>query len=103
MDCPDELLLIEKALRPLEGVLDLAPDYLNRTLAVEFDADRLDPPRLCNQIRSIGLDAEPIAAALPVVDPWTRPKIRRWTLAGAGLLLTAAALRLAIGETTPPV
>ena len=37
LDCPDELALIERALSKESGVGRLAPNYVQRTLRVEFD------------------------------------------------------------------
>lgn len=97
LDCPDELSLIEKALHPLAGVANLAPDYLNRRLTVEHTAE-LDGPTIAAKIRQLGFSAE-------VVEPGTLGqatlaplRIRPGTLGGAAILILAFAARLSLAD-----
>lgn len=95
LDCPEELSLIEKGLRRLPGIVDLAPDYLNRRLIVEHDVG-LNPLAIAAQVRQIGFSAEVLSqAALAAAPPRTR--LRQSTLAGAALLLLAFAAHWLIG------
>ena len=85
LDCPEELSLIEKGLRRLPGVVDLAPDYLNRRLVVEHDAG-LNALAIAAEVRQIGFAAEVVShTSLPTASP--RARIRRSTLSGAVLLV----------------
>ncbi|HEV3341549.1 MAG TPA: heavy-metal-associated domain-containing protein, partial [Pirellulales bacterium] len=92
LDCPEELALIEKGLRRLEGVVDLAPDYLNRRLAVEYVVPRLDALTIAAQIRQMGFAAEVVSHE--TVGSAARPYLRRTTLTGAVLLGLAFATSL---------
>jgi Cd2+/Zn2+-exporting ATPase len=93
LDCPEELSLIEKGLRRFRGVVDLAPDYLNRRLVVEHDA-QLDGASIAAEIRRLGFAAElmPPASAGQAAAPPLR--IRRGTPIGALLLLVGFVARL---------
>src|SRR5579884_3581732 len=96
LDCPEELSVIEKGLRRLPGIVELAPDYLNRRLVVEHDA-ALNPLTIAAEVRQIGFSAEVLShAALPSIPP-PRARIRRGTLAGAALLVLAFAAQWLIG------
>jgi Cd2+/Zn2+-exporting ATPase len=101
MDCPEEFLLIEKGLRRLEGVRQIYPDYLNRSLRVEFDAEKLDTAAVADQLRHIGFPGEPLLpqhkSGRPPADI---PRLRATTIAG-GLLLAAAAMAFAASIAPP--
>jgi hypothetical protein len=58
MDCPEELILIEKGLRRVNGTGPLAPDYLSRRLRVEFNPRMTDPPTIAAAITQIGFPAQ---------------------------------------------
>ena len=102
LDCAEELALIEKGLRPLEGIGELSPDYLNRRLRVAFDPTRQNEDAIAERLAAIGFPAEASQAnAKRTGDApaWPRPS----TLVGAALLMLAIALRFALGATTWPV
>lgn len=93
LDCPDELSLIEKGLRPLEGIVNLSPDYLNRRLIVEHES-RLEPPVIAAELRQLGFATQvesPTDAKQEAAAPL---RVRRDTLGGAIVLLLAFAGRL---------
>jgi Cd2+/Zn2+-exporting ATPase len=92
LDCPEELLLIEKGLRRLPGVGDLSADYLNRRLIVEHDLD-LDGQTLAAQVGEIGFAAEVASRVTAAQVPQPTTPVRRTTLAGAVLLLLGFAAR----------
>jgi len=58
LDCPEELLLIEKGLGRLHGIADLTPNYLNRRLRVEFDPAQVDVDQIAGRLREIGFPGE---------------------------------------------
>jgi len=91
MDCAEELALIEKALAPVAGVESLQPNYLARTLRVEFDSARTDAAEIAEQIRRSGFPVEQAQASSPAVVESKSPAIGRFTWLAAGLLLLAFA------------
>ena len=91
LDCPEELGLIERGLQRVAGVGPLAPNYMQRTLRVEFDPARVSADQIVSEVNRIGFSAETADAETKPVDGWTRPRLRRTTLLGGGLLLIAAA------------
>lgn len=102
LDCSEELSLIRKGLNQLEGVSELYPDYLNRQLRVEFDAEQLDAARVAQKIEEIGFTVRP-AAAQEDRQADRRAKETapvRWSTIGGGVLLAAAAV--VYGLTTAP-
>ncbi|HWB10590.1 MAG TPA: cation-translocating P-type ATPase [Pirellulales bacterium] len=104
LDCPEEFSLIEKGLRRLEGVVDLTPDYLNRRLAVEYDAPKLDALTIAARIRQIGFEAEVVsheAVSHRTGGQAPRPYLRRTTLAGAALLGLAFAASFVFSSPVP--
>ncbi|MBX3415242.1 MAG: cation-translocating P-type ATPase [Pirellulales bacterium] len=99
LDCPEEMALIERGLRRLEGLGELEPDYLRRTLRVEFDPARLDAATLVARVREIGFPAE-VASQTSAELPLVTKQPRRTSLwIGGALLLAAVAWRLAAGES----
>src|SRR5262245_55766382 len=63
LDCPDELALIERGLRRVEGIEEIAPDYLGRNLRIEFDPNRATATTIVDTIQAAGFPAQ---IALPV-------------------------------------
>ncbi|HVX12654.1 MAG TPA: cation-translocating P-type ATPase [Pirellulales bacterium] len=101
LDCPEELSLIEKALRRMRGIADLAPDYLQRRLVIEHDS-QLDGLAIAAEIRQIGFAADVVSPAadgtLAGQMPTAPAGVRRSTLVGAVLLLLGLAARLAFAS-----
>jgi Cd2+/Zn2+-exporting ATPase len=95
LDCPEELSLIERGLRRLEGVVELSPDYLNRRLIVEYDSSRLDALTVAAKIRQLGFAAELLSHEV-TVPRMSRPYLRRTTVAGGVLLGLAFFAKLAL-------
>ena len=103
LSCPDEMVVLEKALGRLPGVASLMPDYLNRALRVEFRPDQVDAATIAASIRRLGFDVEPGGAGgTRPVEP-DRPWRHLSTTSGGLLLLSAALARLWLGETTTAV
>lgn len=89
LDCSEELSLIRKGLNQLDGISELYPDYLNRRLRVEFDAERLNAARVAQKIEEIGFTVRPIATQENRQAKETAPV--RWSTVGGGILLAVAA------------
>ncbi len=95
LDCPDETAIIEKALRRLPGVVSLAPDYVGRTLEVEFVPQHIDLQQIAVEIRATGFEAEPLLTPRPIEVRAPSPRWRPTTTAGGALLAAALALHAA--------
>lgn len=102
LDCPEELALIERGLRHVEGVQRIAPDYLGRSLRIEFDPDRATATTIVDTIEAAGFPAQ---IALPVTTSATqraqigaRVPVSKTMVLGGALLLLAAAAQFIPGE-----
>jgi len=58
MDCAEELRLIERGLSTDEGVGELRPDFLNRSLQVDFDDRRTSEAEIRQRLVDIGFAPE---------------------------------------------
>ncbi len=92
LDCPEELSVIRKGLSRVEGVGEFYPDYLNRRLRIEFDADRIDAGRVASSIQEIGFSAHWLTSANAPEGAASQRRVAgvRWTTIVGGLLLSAA-------------
>ena len=99
LHCSDEFSLIEKGLREVDGIRDLAPNYVQHTLRVVFDAEKLDSDQIANQLHRIGFPAH-LAVATAKEQPVTvATRFPLSALVGGGLLVCAAIVFLAFGNT----
>ena len=100
LDCPDELALIETGLASVAGISGLAPNYLQRSLRVEFDPQRTSAAAIAERLRQIGFPGEPASARamstggangtnVTTLNAATAPRLRTTTLVG-GLFLAVA-------------
>lgn len=103
LDCPEELALIERGLRHHDGLLGIRPDYLQRTLHVEFAPERLDAESIAGAIRKIGFEVEYRQRQGTPTSAWARQG--RWISLGLAALLLALAAGLWFVEcqSTPAV
>jgi len=98
LDCPTELGLVQKALQDFPGIAKLEPDYLARSLRIEFDAGRTDLASITARLQQVGFSPQQIAgpAAAPLAlqpaqpEPWWAMLRGPWGLGGAVLLAAAA-------------
>jgi Cd2+/Zn2+-exporting ATPase len=94
LDCQDEVVILERRLKPLAGVEALSADVMGQRLHVKYDAARLSTSALVDAVGQTGLrmwleHEEPVS---------TRPDLQRRLLLmlgagggiGAGLALAAA-------------
>jgi Cd2+/Zn2+-exporting ATPase len=101
--CSEEMALVEKGLGRLSGVTATCPDYVNRTLQVDFRPTETDAAAIARTIEATGFEVErsdvrPPQSASPVRWRW------RWTTAVGGvLLLVTTVLAASMGGITLPV
>jgi Cd2+/Zn2+-exporting ATPase len=98
LDCPEELRIIQKGLTPLDGIVSLRPDYLQRALHVEFDADRLGADAIRRRLRQIGFSPQAPVPASPAVA-WHQP--RHLAVVAGGLLLLGAVVLYLLLPASP--
>ena len=101
--CSEEMALVEKGLGRLPGVTATCPDYVNRTVQVDFRPTETDAAAIARTIEATGFDvqraeARPVATAPPVRWRW-----RGTTALGGVLLLVAAGIAVAVGESRLPI
>ncbi len=95
--------MIRRALDPVPGVRSLHADMLQHTLRVELDPDQLDTDAIIGAIGRIGFEVRPHepAEARSSRSQYAGPKLT--TLSGGALLLIAATVHIATGETSMAV
>lgn len=119
LDCPTELGLVQKALKDVQGIHKLEPDYLAHSLHVEFDPSRADLAFILARLRRAGFSPlelpplpsdsgvpaapassypAPSALGVAAIEPWWHVFWGPWGLAGA--LLVAAGACAAAGWST---
>ncbi|HLA85534.1 MAG TPA: HAD-IC family P-type ATPase, partial [Thermoguttaceae bacterium] len=100
--CSEEMTLLEKGLSRVSGVEATWPDYVHRTLRVEFRPEQTTPTTIAQAIGNAGFTIRPHRAdrVEPAKEPW---RWRGTTAVGGGLLATAMTARLLLGETTAVV
>ena len=97
MDCPHEFALIEPALRKLAGVRDVVPNYVERSVRVEFDAELLETSTILATLGELGFPGTLIAAPTSRREAHRAAWRKSWLGSlGPGALLLAAALLVAM-------
>jgi Zn2+/Cd2+-exporting ATPase len=90
MDCSDEVVLIEKALQPMEGVREVRANVVTAKVTIMHD-DRVTQQALIEAIGTAGLKAEP-AEARTGDEATIAAQRARWISVGASAVLTAIGL-----------
>jgi Zn2+/Cd2+-exporting ATPase len=94
MDCSEEVAILERRLKPLDGMESVAADVMGQRLHVKYDAARLSTSTMVDAIGPTGMrmwleHEEPLAASADV-------NVRFWmTVATAALMALAQAATLA--------
>src|SRR5262245_1567797 len=104
LDCPDELALVQRSLRRVRGINELAPDYLARNLRVLHDPAQVDAAAILKAIQGAWFSAQ---VALPTSQrsaPVATRVLNRYavqptTLLGGMLLASAALFRFITGHS----
>jgi Cd2+/Zn2+-exporting ATPase len=89
MDCSDEVVLIEKALQPMEGVREVRANMVTAKVAIMHD-ERVTQQSLIEAIGTAGLKAEPAKARTG--DEAVTAQHARWISVGASAALTTIGL-----------
>ena len=94
MDCNEEVVILERRLRPLDGMEAIAADVIGQRLHVKYDAAKLTTSAMVDAVGQSGMRMwlehdEPL-----VSDSSIRTRWRLMAISGAGLAAGAAALAL---------
>jgi Zn2+/Cd2+-exporting ATPase len=101
--CSEEMALVEKGLHRLSGVTATCPDYVNRTLQVDFRPTETDAAAIARTIEAAGFDVERAAVGPAESGVAVRWRWRRTTTLGGLLLLTSAVAAVVAGRIPPPI
>ena len=72
MDCSEEFTLIRNSLRQSDGIGSIHPNYLRRTLSIEYDNSRITVAQIVSLIRNLGFVAK--RDSEPLIDSsWWQP------------------------------
>src|SRR5215510_3608731 len=98
MDCNEEVVILERRLRPLAGMEALSADLVGQRLHVSYDAAKLTTAAIVDAVGQTGmrmwLEHEGPGAAGPDV------RVRFWLTLASGLTILAA---LALSRLSPAV
>jgi len=92
LHCADEFAVIQAALSSADGIVEISPNYVSRTLRVTYNADETTPSHLRRRLREIGFPPSPEASQSDESPPSTTSTKLRRTTALAGLLLVGGLL-----------
>ena len=88
MDCPTEEALIRRALTPVDGILSLEFNLLQRTLQVRHTLVSINP--VIAAITSLGMTAEPVESTRHQTQEDSEPAKPWWPLAVSGMAALGA-------------
>lgn len=91
MDCSEEVALIEKALRPMDGVREVRANVVTAKVTVAHD-ERVTESALIEAIGGAGLKAEPADARESSSEEVNAAQRARWISVGLSAALTALGL-----------
>jgi Cd2+/Zn2+-exporting ATPase len=97
MDCNEEVVILERRLKPLAGMEALSADVIGQRLHVKYDAAKLTTAAMVDAVGQTGMRMwlehdEPLAAG-----PDVRTRLRLTAAAGAAMAAGAAASLLGLG------
>jgi Cd2+/Zn2+-exporting ATPase len=102
MDCNEEVVILERRLKPLPGMEAISADVISQRLHVKYDAARLTPSAMVDAVGQTGMRMwlehdEPLLS-----DAGVRSRLRLTALSGVGIAVGIAA-SLAGRETAAAV
>lgn len=100
--CSEEMTLVQRGLARVAGVENSRPDYVHRTLHVEFHSDQTTPEAIARAIESAGFVVRPHRPARLEASK-TAWRWRGTTAAGGMLLLGGAAASFFFDAASPAV
>jgi len=91
MDCNEEVVILERRLKPLDGIEAIAADVIGQRLHVKYDAAKLTTSAMVDAVGQTGMRMwlehdEPLVSDSSIQARW-----RLMAIAGAALILGAAA------------
>jgi Cd2+/Zn2+-exporting ATPase len=91
MDCNEEVVILERRLKPLDGMEAIAADVIGQRLHVKYDAAKLTTSAMVDAVGQTGMRMwlehdEPLVSDSSIQARW-----RLMAISGAGLILGAAA------------
>jgi Zn2+/Cd2+-exporting ATPase len=101
MDCSEEVAILERRLKPLDGMESVAADVMGQRLHVKYDAARLSTSAMVDAIGPTGMrmwleHEEPLAASADV-------SLRFWMTVGTAVLMAIAQAVSLAGAQGGPV
>src|SRR5688500_4893265 len=98
MDCNEEVVILERRLKPLAGMEAIAADVIGQRLHVKYDAARLTTSDMVDAVGQTGMRMwlehdEPLTS-----DAGVRTRLRLMALSGGLMLAGAAASGLALSQ-----
>ena len=96
MDCNEEVVILERRLKPLAGLEAVSADLIGQRLHVKYDAARLTASAIVDAVGGAGMrmwleHEEPTSSGGDVESRW-RLVLASGVAIGAGLALSATAL-----------
>ncbi len=91
MDCSEEVALVEKALRPIEGVRDLRANLVTAKVTITHN-ERVTERTLVEAIAAVGLKAESAEAGVSNDEAVRIAQRKRWVSVGLSAALTVSGL-----------
>ena len=91
MDCREEVALIERRFKNLNGVEDFSADLMGQRLHVKYDAAKLNANAITGAIADAGMRAW-LEHEEPISSGDSPNRTRTWLLTGAGVLFAAGLL-----------
>src|SRR5687767_15585698 len=91
MDCNEEVVILERRLKPLDGMEAIAADVIGQRLHIKYDAAKLTTSAMVDAVGQTGMRMwlehdEPLVSDSSIQARW-----RLMAISGAGLILGAAA------------
>jgi len=91
MDCREEVALIERRFKNLQGIEDFSADLMGQRLHVKYDAARLNANAIAGAIADAGMRAW-LEHEEPIASGESGSRTRVWLIAGAAALFGAGLL-----------
>src|SRR5262245_33284897 len=95
MDCREEVALIERRFKNLQGIEDFSADLMGQRLHVKYDAAKVNANAIAGAIADTGMRAW-LEHEEPITSGTSGNRMRTWLLAGAGSFFAAGLMADAV-------